>query len=231
MPAHPTTTAPHPAHAPQGPVPRRTRPRPGPALRKAGAAVLLLCLAAWHAAPASAMGPARAEPPSVAVEVVRTLPHDPEAFTQGLFVHSGLFYESTGRYGLSDIRVCEPETGRVLARVPLSGKHFGEGIAPVGETVIQLTWRARQGLVYDLETLEPLREFAYPEDWGGSQGWGLALAGEGMPEPLRGLLVMSDGSDALHFVDPEGMARTGSVHVRHGDAPVPWLNEIGRAHV
>ena len=37
-------------------------------------------------------------------EVVRSFPHDPDAFTQGLLVRDGYFYESTGRKGSSSLR-------------------------------------------------------------------------------------------------------------------------------
>jgi glutamine cyclotransferase len=44
-------------------------------------------------------------------EVVRALPHDPDAFTQGLVHAEGRFYESTGRYGRSDLREVDLESG------------------------------------------------------------------------------------------------------------------------
>jgi hypothetical protein len=46
--------------------------------------------------------------------VVNVLPHDPNAFTQGLVYADGIFYEGTGRNGQSWLRKVEPTTGAVL---------------------------------------------------------------------------------------------------------------------
>jgi glutamine cyclotransferase len=50
------------------------------------------------------------------VEVVRQLPHDSAAFTQGLTYSNGFFYEGTGREGQSSLRQVEPETGRLVRK-------------------------------------------------------------------------------------------------------------------
>ena len=44
------------------------------------------------------------ELPTGSVEVLERLPHDPEAYTQGLLFEDGVLYESTGKYGESDVR-------------------------------------------------------------------------------------------------------------------------------
>ena len=44
-------------------------------------------------------------------EIVNTYPHDPQAFTQGLFFLDGFLYESTGLKGLSSIRKTDIATG------------------------------------------------------------------------------------------------------------------------
>ena len=46
--------------------------------------------------------PALAAPPTIpsfGYEVVRSYPHDPNAFTEGLFFKNGVMYESTGLEG------------------------------------------------------------------------------------------------------------------------------------
>ena len=45
---------------------------------------------------------------TLTVEVHRKLPHDPEAFTQGLVWWQGRLYESTGRRGRSQLRKIDP---------------------------------------------------------------------------------------------------------------------------
>jgi glutaminyl-peptide cyclotransferase len=149
------------------------------------------------------------------VEVLATYPHDPAAFTQGLELHDGLLYESTGRYGLSDVRVTEVETGRVRHRVRLPDETFGEGLTVAGDTVWQLTWREGFAFQRDRATLAERARVGYE-----GEGWGLCF-----DEPA-GRLVMSDGSDRLTFRDPGSFAVLGTVEVRLRDQPLTMLNEL-----
>ena len=41
---------------------------------------------------------------TVVPEIIRKIPHDSKAFTQGFIVDKGIFYESTGLYGNSSLR-------------------------------------------------------------------------------------------------------------------------------
>lgn len=92
----------------------------------------------------------RSDSPAIlSYRVVRTFPHDPNAFTQGLVYENGSLYESTGLYGCSTIRRVDLETGRILQIRSLPANYFGEGIAIVGDRIIQLTWRDHRGFVYD----------------------------------------------------------------------------------
>jgi len=151
--------------------------------------------------------------PTQSFEIVRTYPHDPEAFTQGLVYHQGFLYESTGLYGRSTLRKVELESGRVIQSIPLSPNVFGEGLALLQGRLIQLSWRSGIGYVYDLESFRPVREFHYK-----TEGWGLTQDGES--------LIMTDGSDALIFLDPATFEETKRVVVRCGGSPVRQLNEL-----
>lgn len=157
---------------------------------------------------ASADAPAR-----YGYRIVAVYPHDPAAFTQGLVFHGGFLYESTGRYGASSVRKVDLETGRVLEIRGLPEDRFGEGLAVVGNRLVQLTWRSRTGYLYDLESLEPAGQFHYP-----TEGWGLAYDGE--------RLLMSDGSATIYFLDPETFGITGRLEVHDRGRPVPRLNEL-----
>ncbi len=101
-------------------------------------------------------------------KVVGVRPHDPEAFTQGLLWHQGKLYESTGQHGTSSLRRIDPATGQVEQSVKLADDLFAEGLARVGERLIQLTWQAGQALVYELATLEEVGRLEYA-----GEGWGL----------------------------------------------------------
>lgn len=145
--------------------------------------------------------------------VVRTYPHDPRAFTQGLQYLDGVFYEGTGQHGDSRIRMVKLETGEVLQQRALAKEHFGEGITVWHDELFQLTWQSGIGFVYDRETFRPTRTFRYT-----GEGWGLTKDADG--------LVMSDGTDALRFINPATFSERRRVKVTAAGAPVRNLNEL-----
>lgn len=156
----------------------------------------------------------RAAAPVYGYRVITTYPHDPKAFTQGLLYRDGALYESTGLYGQSSLRRVELETGKVLQQVQLPKRYFAEGLALVGDALVQLTWQEHTGIVYDRRTFEQRRTFTYK-----TEGWGLDYDD-------KGGLVMSDGSDQLFFLDPKTFAVVRTLRVRDGGRPVPNLNEL-----
>ncbi|MFD0206361.1 MULTISPECIES: glutaminyl-peptide cyclotransferase [Saccharothrix] len=149
----------------------------------------------------------------IRVEVLGTLPHDTDAFTQGLELSDGVLYEGTGLEGRSSLRRLDPETGEVEHRVDLPEPLFGEGITVVGDRIWQLTWQNGVAIERDRDTLEEVRRVTYE-----GEGWGLCRDG--------GRLVMSDGSAELTFRDPTSFAEHGTVTVRRDGQPVTRLNEL-----
>lgn len=147
------------------------------------------------------------------VEIVASYPHDPEAFTQGLFFKDGVLFESTGLEGASTLRRVKLETGEVLQQARLPANVFGEGIAPVGDRIAALSWRGGAGFIFDGKTFRQKGRFSYS-----GEGWGLASDG--------GRLVMSDGTDELRFLDPKTFRETGRIKVVHKSKPVRNLNEL-----
>ncbi len=145
--------------------------------------------------------------------VVTSYPHDPTAFTQGLVFDDGRLYESTGLYGRSRLLVRALDDPRPLAVHDLPPDVFGEGLALVGERLVQLTWRAQTGFVYDRNDLRLLRRFAYR-----GEGWGLTFDGR--------RLIKSNGSSRLEFLDPDSLAVVGACEVLAGATPVRRLNEL-----
>jgi glutaminyl-peptide cyclotransferase len=146
-------------------------------------------------------------------QVLRSFPHDAEAFTQGLLFRDGFLYESTGQKGRSSLRKVEIETGRVVQRLGVGSQYFAEGLAAWGAQLIQLTWETNIGFVYDRATFKQLRTFTYK-----GEGWGLADDGT--------RLVMSDGTPNLRFLNPDTLAEIGSVRVLDGPMAVNQLNEL-----
>ncbi len=176
------------------------------------AAVLLAGLG--RRAPGFAMAQAPAATlPLYGYTVVKTYPHDPTAFTQGLQYVNGIFYEGTGLNGQSSIRKVKIETGEVLQRKALGAEHFGEGITLFNSTLYQLTWQSGLAFAYDGSTFAPRRSFSYR-----GEGWGLTHDGTN--------LIMSDGSDELRILDPTTFKEQRRVKVTAVGKPVPQLNEL-----
>ena len=146
-------------------------------------------------------------------QVVRVYPHDPTAFTQGLVFADGVLYEGTGLNGQSTLRKVTLENGVVLQQQRLDAQYFGEGIALVGDSILQLTYTTGVGFVYDRATFQRQRTFTYT-----GEGWGLAYDGT--------RVVMSDGTPFLRFLDPKTLKETGRVQVTDGGRPVEDLNEL-----
>ena len=151
--------------------------------------------------------------PRFSFRVVKAYPHDPTAFTQGLVFADGIFYESTGLKGQSTLRKVTPETGAVIQKIAVEDQYFAEGLALVGNELLQLTWQTQVGFAYDKTTFRRLRTFAYP-----TEGWGMAYDGK--------QLVMSDGSSHLFFLDPKTQKPVRDLKVTDGRWPVERLNEL-----
>lgn len=151
--------------------------------------------------------------PEGSIEVVATHPHDPAAYTQGLLFHEGMLYESTGRYGESDLRKVEPRSGKVVERVELDPGHFGEGLARVGDSLIQLTWKEDVALVYDLATLRPRGSMPFD-----TRGWGLCFDGSH--------LYSTGGGSMLARRDPATLEALEHIQVVADGTPVTRANEL-----
>jgi glutaminyl-peptide cyclotransferase len=152
-------------------------------------------------------------PVQYSYSVVKTYPHDNNAYTQGLLFHEGFFYESTGLEGRSTLRKVEVESGKVVIRHDLESKFFGEGLAMIGNKIFQLTWKSKIGFTYDRETFRETGKFRY-----GTEGWGLTSMGD--------KLVMSDGSNKLYIVEPATFATISILEVCDDRSVVVNLNEL-----
>ncbi len=146
--------------------------------------------------------------------IVNTYPHDTNAFTEGLVYSNGFLYESSGSFnGASTLRRENLTTGEVLQEVTLPTQYFGEGIAIVNDTIIQLTWQSNIGFIYNKTTFALLGNFSYP-----TQGWGLTFDGKN--------LIMSDGTDHLYFLNPATLQQTGEIQVHNGNTSVLNINSL-----
>jgi glutaminyl-peptide cyclotransferase len=174
---------------------------------------LAALLAALIAGPIGAPAAAHATIPVYGVQVIRTYPHDPQAFTEGLFYLNGSFYESTGLAGRSQIRKVDPATGRVLQSLNLAPAYFGEGIVASDGRLIQLTWTNQVGFIYDLASFKLIGHFSYT-----GEGWALTRNAR--------QLVMSDGTPQIRFLDPKTLHEVRRLTVTADGVPVKNINEL-----
>lgn len=175
--------------------------------------LLFLC-----AVTASAIAQLSFSRPADSYQVVHTYPHDPKAFTQGLIFVDGHLYESTGLNGRSSIRMVDLPTGRVLQNYDLPPQYFGEGLTDWDSTLVQLTWKAQKGLVYDRFSFSLLRTF--PNE---GEGWGLTHDATH--------LIMSDGTSFLRFLDPKTFRESKRIHVTdNAGHSIEKLNELEYIH-
>jgi glutaminyl-peptide cyclotransferase len=151
--------------------------------------------------------------PRLTVEVIRRLPHDASAYTQGLVFHDGHLFESTGRYGSSTIRMIDPATGAVLRQQDLPAEVFGEGLAATADKLVQLTWKELTAYVYDPATFEIERELGYQ-----GEGWGLCFDGLDF--------YMTSGGTELVRRDAVSFKPLSTLTVRAPGSEVSGANEL-----
>lgn len=146
-------------------------------------------------------------------QVVALYPHDSRAFTQGLIFHEGFLYESTGLYGESSLRKIDLRTGKVLLENKIDEIHFAEGLTLFNNLLIQLTWKSHLGFLYEVDTFEYIGSFDFPYE-----GWGITHDNQN--------LIISDGSDTLHFLDPKNFLVTKEIQVHLNGLMINQLNEL-----
>ena len=151
--------------------------------------------------------------PILGVKILKTYPHDPHAFTQGLEFFDGFLYESTGETGQSSLRKVDLESGKVMQKTDLAPEYFGEGLTIFRGEIYQLTWLSKIGFVYDLKTFRKLRDFHYY-----GEGWGLANNGSN--------LILSDGTNTLRYINPETFEVVRTLEIYAGKEAVTNLNEL-----
>lgn len=152
--------------------------------------------------------------PVYGYEIVKSYPHDGNAFTQGLIFHNGFLYESTGERGESTIRKVEIETGKVLQKVDLPKDNFGEGLTLLNGKLYNLTWQEGICRVFDVNDFKLIKEFNYQ-----GEGWGITNDGTN--------LYMTDSTHVIRVLNPDTFKSTRMEAVMREDGkPLMKLNEL-----
>ncbi len=146
--------------------------------------------------------------------------HDSTLFTEGLVVYNGELIESTGspddmEKARSLIGKMDLKTGKMDIKVELDrSKYFGEGIAILNNKLYQLTYKNREGFIYDATTFKKLGGFKYNN----LEGWGMTTDGKH--------LIMSDGTSVLTFLDPQSLLPVKTINVTKYDQSERMINEL-----
>lgn len=158
--------------------------------------------------------------PTINYALINTYPHDTTAYTEGLLVHNGQLYESTGSpenmlQTRSLFGTLDTTTGQISKRVELDrNKYFGEGIVFLNDKVYQLTYQTKIGFIYDAKTFRKLGEFSLP----GREGWGMTT------DTVS--LIVSDGTNTLYYLDPLDLKTVKKIQVENEKGPVMKINEL-----
>ena len=164
--------------------------------------------------PASAKAKPAPQIASVApYKLVRRLPHDTTAFTQGLEVYNGMFLESTGQNGSSGVRRVDIMRGTMMDSALLDFKYFGEGITVLDDRLYMLTYRSQTGFMFNAATLKAEGTFRYL-----GEGWGLANDGA--------LLYMSNGTSVITVRSPQDFHIVRTINVTRDGRSQSDLNEL-----
>lgn len=153
-------------------------------------------------------------------EMIAYYPHDTTLFTEGLLFHEGKLFESTGSPQedpslRSLIGISALPSGKFSLKIEIDKtKYFGEGICFLHDKLYQLTYQNKTGFIYDAKTFKQLGTFSYDN----AEGWGLTTDGTH--------LIMSDGTDALTFIDPATMKPVRQIKVVEAGVALPYLNEL-----
>lgn len=178
--------------------------------------IALAALTACSCGPASQAGV-----PEYGYDVVHVYPHDPTAFTEGLFYLNGFLYEATGTEGSSSVRKVKLETGEVLQKQDLPEAYFGEGIVKWKDKLYQMTYKTEVGFIYDFDTFRKTGEFHYP-----GQGWAFTTDGKQIYMDGSRDVTAEASNPEIRIWDPETLKETGVIKVTDEGQPVENLNEL-----
>ncbi len=153
-------------------------------------------------------------PEKYGYELVQSYPHNETSFTEGLEIHDGFLYESTGENGKSLLLKTNLKTGQIVKSVKLADKYFGEGITIFNNLIYQLTYKTKVGFIYNLENMALIDSFHFES----AEGWGMTHDEK--------YLIMDDGTNILTYLDPTTLKTVKKLQVYDDKDQVLYLNEL-----
>jgi len=156
--------------------------------------------------------------PLIQYEETNFFLHDTTLFTEGLLMHNGELFESTGSPDTnrrSMIGVSDLKKRNFVQKIELDNKkYFGEGIVFMKDKLYQLTYKTQTGFIYDASTFKLLNQFRYSN----KEGWALTTDGTH--------LIMSDGTDTLTYLNPNTLKPDKYLRVTENGIRRDSLNEL-----
>jgi glutamine cyclotransferase len=158
--------------------------------------------------------------PVINYAVVKSFPHDITSYTEGLLMHNGRLFESTGSpEGLDQARslvgITDLTTGKIDIKIELDRtQYFGEGITILKDKLYQLTYKNQVCFVYDANSFKQVGRYNYSN----KEGWSLTTNGTE--------LIMSDGTDKLTILQPDGFTPIKQLAVTENGIQRDSLNEL-----
>ena len=137
-----------------------------------------------------------------------------------LVLYLGRLFESIGLNHQSALLELDPETGETRTTIPMDKEIFGEGLTYCQGKLIQLSYKAKKGFVYNATQLDqPPITFTY--DTTTHEGWGFTY------NEQRHELIVSDGSEYLHIWDPQTYTQLRKHRIMRLDGtPALRMNEL-----
>jgi glutamine cyclotransferase len=152
-------------------------------------------------------------PRKLTFHVEKEIRRDAVGFTEGLEMHDGAIWESTGDFfGDTRINRIDPASGKVTAMMNAGKGYFGEGLTFFAGKLYQMSYREHRVFVFDRE----MRHL--PELFNPREGWGLTHD--------ESQLITSDGSSRLFFLSPKDFSAQKVLRVREQDRFVNNVNEL-----
>lgn len=156
-----------------------------------------------------------AKPPQeLSFTIEKVYHHDTTSYTEGLQYVDGFLYESTGEKGKSHLLKTDIN-GKILQSIKLDSMYFGEGIAVVGNKIIQLTWQEKVAFIYDKATFKKLQTINY--NWG-VEGWGMAFDGT--------TIYNDDKTNRIFMLNKDTFQPKGYIDVYDDNGPINEINEM-----
>ena len=174
---------------------------------------LISCLVILILMPNNSLAASECNDSKIGFNIIKTIDHQPNSFTQGLEIKGTRLFESTGIYGSSSLREINMSSGEVIREINFGEDIFSEGISILNDSIVMLTWREQHAKIFDIDTFELIGNFNYT-----GEGWGLCNDGDNF--------IMSNGTSKLSIRNINDFNVSSIITVKENNTEISNLNEL-----